>query len=94
LTYSLGKGFARMLATIGIDDETQGRGHVVFRVIGDGKTLFPKKPEDGAISGGEKPRDIDIDVSAVDELTLVVDFGEEMHIFDRADWAGARLIRK
>ena len=94
LTYSLGGGYARFLAVFGIDDETDGGGHVTFRVVGDGKTLVPQEPEAGAVSGKDAATSIDVDVSGVSELTLIVDYGQDMHILDRADWADARLIRK
>ena len=94
LTYKLDKAYSRFISTIGVDDETGGRGSVAFRVLADGKPLYPARPEDSTMAGKDAPRRVDVDVSGASELTLGVDFANQMHIFGRADWAGARLIKK
>jgi hypothetical protein len=89
LTYSLDGGFERFAAIVGIDDAVRPRGSVVFRVSGDGKTLF----DSGTMSGADAPRDVVADVGGVKELVLLVDFADELDIADVADWADARLIK-
>lgn len=89
LTYGLSHKFQRFLATVGIDDAVGPRGSAVFRVRGDDKTLF----DSGEVRGGDGPRDVAVDVTGVDRLTLEVDYGEWWDISDQADWAAARLVK-
>lgn len=88
LTYDIRGKYETLAATIGIDDSVRPRGNAVFRVVGDGSVLF----ESGSITGRDRPKDIIVDVSSVEELTLTVDYGDELDIADRADWGGARLL--
>jgi hypothetical protein len=91
LTYALGGRYARFRSVIGIDDEVRdlpARGVVRFRVLVDGKQAW----ESPVIRGLEPPRHIDgLDVTGAKELTLIVDFADESHAGDRADWAMAML---
>jgi len=89
LVYALQEKFERFCATIGIDDSVRPRGSVVFRVSGDGRLLF----DSGPVGGRDEPRDLRLDVTGVNELTLLVDYGEQMDLADHADWANARAIR-
>ena len=90
LVYAIGRRYATFAATIGIDDHVRPRGNVEFRVLGDGRELYGS----GALTGRNAPRVIEIPLADVSELTLIVDFGEELDVGDHADWAAARLIRK
>jgi hypothetical protein len=89
LSYAIGGEFERLAATVGIDDAVRPLGSVVMQVIGDGKMLF----DSGALSGVDPPRDILVDVSGVQTLTLLVDYGDGLDASDHADWADARLLR-
>ena len=88
LVYALDGGFERFCATVGIDDAVRPRGNVVFRVLGDGRVFF----DSGPVTGREPARDLNIEVTGVNELTLLVDYGEGMDLADHADWADARII--
>jgi hypothetical protein len=90
LVYAIGRRYATFAATIGIDDHVRPRGNVEFRVLGDGRELYGS----GALTGRDTPRVIEVPIADVSELTLIVDFGEELDVGDHADWAAARLIRK
>jgi hypothetical protein len=89
LVYALDGQFERFCATIGIDDSVRPRGNVVFRASGDDNVLF----DSGLIGGSDEPQDIRLAVQGVSELTLMVDYGEQMDLADHADWAAARVIR-
>lgn len=89
LTYTLDDRYALFAATIGLDNTVRPRGSVVFRVLGDGVTLF----DSGLVTGSDEPRDMLVELSGVGELSLVVDYGEGLDLSDHADWGGARLIR-
>ncbi|MCZ6688952.1 MAG: NPCBM/NEW2 domain-containing protein [Planctomycetota bacterium] len=90
LTYELDGEYESFSAVIGIDDETEDLGHVIFRVRADGEVVF----ESGGISGVDKPRRIQLDLKGKQRLVLEVDFGEDLDIGDHADWADAHLVRK
>ncbi|MCP4245796.1 MAG: hypothetical protein GY778_01995 [bacterium] len=89
LAYRLDEAFALFVATVGIDDSVRPRGNVTFKVLGDGRVLY----DNGAVGGRDEPQSVRADVSGVAELTLLVDYGDEMDLADHADWGGARLIR-
>ncbi|MCX7704513.1 MAG: NPCBM/NEW2 domain-containing protein, partial [Planctomycetota bacterium] len=89
LKYELGGGYKRFVALIGIDDEAMGKGNVDFKVIVDGRTVYEKI----GVTGRDAPTFIKIDLSGVKEMVLVVDFGEQLDILDRAVWADAALIK-
>lgn len=89
LTYKLGGAYEAFAATIGIDDAVRPRGSVLFRVLGDATVLY----EGTQVTGSDRPRDILIDVTGVDLLTLVVDYGDDLDLSDHADWGGARVLR-
>ncbi|MGA2031541.1 MAG: NPCBM/NEW2 domain-containing protein [Thermoguttaceae bacterium] len=89
LSYTLERPYRRFAADIGIDDSTDGRGSVVFRVLVDGVVKYASGP----ISGGDAPQSVSIDLTGAKRLDLVVDFGPRGDELDRADWLGARLVR-
>lgn len=81
-----GKG-ERFTATVGVDDEVGQKGSVVFKVVGDGKTLW----ESGVLRGGDPAKAVDVDVHGVKTLLLLVgDAGDDIN-FDHADWAEAKI---
>ncbi|HKD99447.1 MAG TPA: NPCBM/NEW2 domain-containing protein, partial [Planctomycetota bacterium] len=85
--------FAAFSASVGIDDETlelPRRGSVVFRVQGDGKTLW----ESSVVRSGERAIAVpDLDLRGVQRMTLEVDFAEGTDVADRADWCDPILLR-
>ena len=89
LTFDIGGDYEMFVATIGIDDSVRPRGSVVFRVIGDGRVMY----ESGIVTGKDESFDIRVDVSDMQTLRLIVDFGEGLDLADHADWADARLLK-
>lgn len=89
LTYALDGTFRRFDATIGIDDETKGRGSVVFRVLLDGTIAF-ESPE---LLGGSAAVPIRVPLANAKRLELLVDFASNGDVQDHADWGDARLVR-
>jgi len=88
VSYKLGGRFTDLLAVIGIDDETEGRGDCEFVVIGDGRELFRRR-----MRAADEPHRLRVDVRGVSTLTLTVEPGKGLDLSDHADWADARLIR-
>jgi hypothetical protein len=89
LTYLLEPGWKRFRAELGIDDSTEGRGSVDFRVFVDKKQVFISEP----IRGGGRPVPLSIDLAGAKRLDLVVDYGEQGDVMDHADWLEARLVK-
>ncbi|WP_090044502.1 glycoside hydrolase family 97 catalytic domain-containing protein [Lentzea fradiae] len=83
----LGRGCDHLTAQVGLDDETEQPGSVVFQVFGDDKLLF----DSGVISGKGAARPIDVDVTSVRMLSLRVTDGGDGKNFDHADWVEAAL---
>ncbi len=78
----------RFTATVGVDDEIGQRGSVVFKVVGDGRTLW----ESGVLRGGDAAKEVSVDLHGVNKLSLVVgDAGDGIN-YDHADWADARIV--
>ncbi len=89
LRYALDQPYDTFAAVIGIDDSVKPNGHVQYRLLGDGKTLY----ESASITGSDQALSIAVDIKGVKELTLVTDFGELLDVSDLANWADARLIK-
>ena len=80
----------RFQATIGIDDDTQGKGSARFEVLVDGKSVY--KSDD--LTGASPPVVLDrISLVGAKTLTLRVDYGELADIQDHADWCDAMLVK-
>ena len=77
----------RFKAQVGLDDETQGKGSIYFRVYGDSRKLF----DSGVIHGNESARQIDVNLKNIKTLVLqVTNAGDDIH-YDHADWAEALI---
>jgi hypothetical protein len=81
-------GATRFQASAGVDDETGGKGSVVFRISGDQKEIWTS----GLIKGGAAAVKIDLDVSPYKELCLEVTDGGDGISHDHANWAEARFL--
>ena len=89
LVFNAGGEFELMTATIGIDAETAGRGDCVFVVLGDGEELFRKR-----VRGADPPTDLHVDIRGMQEVSLLVEPGEDLDLGDHADWCDACFIRE
>ena len=63
-------------------------GELTVRVLVDGQERF-RAP----ITGKDAPKDVDVDCRGAKRLTLVIDFGEDREVLDRAAWAGPILLK-
>lgn len=90
LTFSLKGRFQRFQSEVGIATRMGTRGSVVFTVAGDGKKIF----DSGVVRGGEEsPREIDIPVAGVEQLTISVTNAGDLDLSDVANWGSARVSR-
>jgi len=87
LVIDLQKGSEKFSASVGVDDETDGKGSVEFNVIGDNKILW----KSGIMKGGQSPQKVDLDVKDVRILMLRVGDAGDGIDDDHADWADAKL---
>jgi alpha-galactosidase len=85
--YHLGGRCASFASKIGVDDQTEGAGTVVFRVWADGDLLF----DSGVVRGGEPARSLQVDLTGRRELKLVTAPAGDSVLGERADWVDARL---
>lgn len=90
LTYALDRKYRWFQATIGIDDNTSGKGSCVFEVQVDGKTAFRSDVLTGASPAVALER---IDLSGGNRLTLRVDYGTLGDIQDHANWCDAVIVK-
>jgi alpha-galactosidase len=75
----------RFTAFVGVDDETQGKGTVSFRIYGDGRRLL----DSGVIKGHDPAKRVDVPLRGVKHLILLVTGAGDGVDFDHADWADA-----
>ncbi len=88
LSFPLDPAHKTFAAEIAIDDETDDRGSVTFRVFVDAEERFRSE----IVRGGDAPKPISVDVAGGKTLSLVVDFAERGDEQDHADWLNARLL--
>jgi len=76
-----------MSGWVGLDDETAGRGSVIFQIQADGKVIWN--------SGLMRPRDaakaFTLDVKGVKSLVLLATDGGDGFDYDHADWADLKI---
>jgi hypothetical protein len=91
LTYELTGRYDWFLATVGVDRAAGRRGHVVSRVLLDGKEAFSSP----MLHGGSDPVPVKVELKDASRITLVSDFGSELRADgDFGDWVAARLVRR
>lgn len=77
-------------ATVGIDDETKGKGSAAFEVWVDGALKAKTKP----LHGGDEPEEISVDLTDARRMTLLVVETDEGTDNAHADWADAKIMLK
>ncbi|MGV3616041.1 MAG: NPCBM/NEW2 domain-containing protein [Fimbriimonas sp.] len=81
-------GASSFTASVGVDDETDGKGSVRFRVYLDGKLVAETTP----MKGGGKPQKVDVNLKGAKRMRLVVDDAGDGIDHDHADWAEAVIV--
>ncbi|WP_144971188.1 NPCBM/NEW2 domain-containing protein [Bremerella volcania] len=92
LAYKVENKAVRLRAKVGIDDDTDGAGSVIFKVFASetGKsweTIY----ESPIVRGGETPLDVDVSVQGMKGLALVVEYADGADVLDHANWMDARF---
>jgi len=71
----------------GVDDETDGRGTVVFQIQADGKEIW----NSGLMRSKDAAKPFSLDVKGVKSLVLLAGDGGDGTDFDHADWADLKI---
>ncbi len=87
LTYVNDKKFNRLVATVGIDLATQGRGDCRVVVKTDGVEVFSQR-----VTGNSDPLELDLDVASAGRVSLVVLPGREFDLADHVVWGDVKLV--
>ena len=78
----------RFQATVGVDDNANGSGSVVFRITGDDRELW----QSGVMKIHDAPKPVDVDLKGVKLLGLEITDAGDGNSFDHGDWAEAKII--
>ncbi|BBA95696.1 putative alpha-galactosidase [Actinacidiphila reveromycinica] len=87
VTYYLGGGCSTLTATVGVDDEKDGKGTVEFEVTADGTQVA----DSGVLTNADGPKPLTADVAGAQRVQLVVTDGGDGNDSDHADWADAQV---
>lgn len=75
-------------ASVGVDDEvSKGNGNVIFKVMGDKKTLY----QSPVMHAGDPAREINVSLKGIKLLTLIADDSNNGGEGD-ADWVDAKIV--
>jgi len=88
ITYRLPEKFRTFQALAGIDDRLRPGGNVRLVILGDDRTLFEE-----TLSGKDPARALKLDISGVNRLKLIVDFGDATDVGDALDLCEARIVK-
>ncbi|MBB77337.1 MAG: hypothetical protein CMJ75_22760 [Planctomycetaceae bacterium] len=88
LVYRLTEQFQRFKATVGLDHRTRGRGNVDLVILGNRRELLRK-----TVTGLMEPFDFDLDISGIQRLTILVDYGKGKGIQDHLNLCNARITK-
>ena len=88
LVVDLKQAAVKFMASVGVDDEKNKAGSVVFVVTVDGKEAF----NSGVMRGGEAAKRVDVDLAGAKTMTLAVTDGGDGIDSDHADWAAAEIV--
>ncbi|BCM93996.1 alpha-galactosidase A [Abditibacteriota bacterium] len=69
-------------ALVGIDDEAEGKGSVVFEIYADGKL----KATSGVMHANNKPKRLEADITGAKQIALVAQSNDDGIDYDHADW--------
>ena len=82
-------GAERFSAMAGVDDAAaKDTARILFKVVGDGKTLWKAGP----MKLGQPAESVDVDVKGIKTLLLIADSSGHGVSFAHADWAEAKLL--
>jgi hypothetical protein len=87
IRYYLGNGYEKFTGEVGIDDETEGKGSAVFKIMADGRPLFTSP----VMRGQATPVAFSVPVRGCTNLELIVTDAGDNPDNDHADWGNPYL---
>jgi alpha-galactosidase len=78
---------ARLSGSVGVDDETEKRGSVVFSVIADGKEIW----NSGLMRGGDAAKEFSVDLTGAKSVAMKAGDGGDGIDHDHADWGDLKI---
>lgn len=90
LTYDIGGTAERFRAKVGFQQPDGKSGRAALKIVGDGKVLWEQPDLHG---DAPAPVAVDLNVSRIESLTLVADYGSTFDVAGRVVWGDARLIK-
>jgi len=90
LLVDLKGGSGVFYSTVGVDDETQGKGKVRFKITIDGRLVVNTDP----IAGGQEPQKVSASFTHAHRMVLQVSAAGGGIDYDHADWANASFDLK
>ncbi len=88
LTYGLRGQYRRFVAIAGIDEVVGDLGHAELIISGDNRRLFSRE-----LTGSDDPLPIELNVTGVQRLQILVDFGKDIDTADHVDLCEARVLK-
>jgi hypothetical protein len=85
--FFLGGQCSAFAAQIGIDDDANAAGSVVFQVLADGVKIY----DSGLIFGSSAAQSVNVGLTGKSELALIITDGGDGIGSDHGDWANARV---
>ncbi len=93
IAYRLDGPYQWFQAEVAVDDQTAGRGSVVFQVYLAKDGRWNLAWSSSTVRGGEAPLAVRVDVSGAAGVALSVDYADHGDQWDRADWLDVRLTK-
>lgn len=99
LAYDVPEGCDRFQAEVGIDDQAQQRGSVVFSVYlqqlsaEEGESSWKRVTSSAVKRGGQAAQPLDVPLMGAKRLALVVECSDQGDERDLANWLSARFLR-
>ncbi|MDA7949907.1 MAG: NPCBM/NEW2 domain-containing protein [Pirellulaceae bacterium] len=88
IEYWVGRKYRKLLATVGIDEATNGAGDLYFTLLADDEILFER-----AVTGKDEPFEINLDIEKKRRLTIIVDYGKGRDVLDHLILGNIRVIK-
>lgn len=85
---ALARGTEKFSAVVGVDDDANSAGSVVFQILADDQKVF----DSGVMHARDAAKPVDLDLRNVSTLYLVINDAGDGIDNDHADWADARFI--
>jgi len=88
VTFNMNGNCTNFTSDVGVDDETNNTGSIIFQIYADGALLF----DSGVMRGGNAPKSLSVNVTGKQQLKLQINDDGDGFIADHGDWAGSSIV--